>query len=140
MSETLSKAAYPLGENSCDSIRGRSGKAVSDLTLENVRAGTVSAADFCISSETLHRQAALSAASGYEELASNLRRAAELVNVPDEELLDIYDALRPGRKTFEALIDLANYMITEYDAPETAQLIRDTADNYQASGRLLASE
>ena len=97
-------------------------------------------ADFCISSETLHRQAALSAASGYEELASNLRRAAELVNVPDEELLDIYDALRPGRKTFEALIDLANYMITEYDAPEIAQLIRDTADNYQASGRLLASE
>ena len=140
MSESGSKDVYPLGENSQASIRSRSGKTLSELTLENVRAGTLRAADFCISAETLQRQAALSSASGYEELASNLRRAAELVDVPDDQLLEIYEALRPGRKTFEGLMDLAEVMITEYAAPETAQLIRDTADNYKDAGRLLVNE
>ena len=140
MPESVSEDVYPLGETSQDSIRGRSGRPLRELTLENVRAGTLRAGDFSISAVTLRRQASLSAASGYDELASNLRRAAELVNVPDKQLLEIYDALRPGRKTFEGLIDLANYMIKEYDASETAQLIRDMADNYQASGRLLAAE
>jgi len=140
MPESVSEDVYPLGETSQDSIRSRSGRPLRELTLENVRAGKLNAEDFSISADTLRRQASLSAASGYDELASNLRRAAELVDVPDEQLLEIYDALRPGRKTFEGLIDLANYMITEHDAPETAQLIRDAADNYQSSGRLLAAE
>ncbi len=140
MPESVSGDVYPLSDSSDDSIRSRSGRPLSELTLENVRAGKLRTGDFSISDDTLRRQAALSAASGYVELAANLRRAAELVSVPDEKLLEIYDALRPGRKTFKALIDLAGHMIDEYDARETAKLIRDTAENYQVSGKLLAPE
>ena len=33
---------------------------------------------------------------GNPQLADNLRRAAELTELPDEEVLAIYEALRPG--------------------------------------------
>ena len=44
---------------------------------------------------------------GNPQLAANLRRAAELTALGDDEVLAIYDALRPGRSTPAQLTELA---------------------------------
>ena len=125
-----------MGETAIESLRARSGRGLDELTLENVRAGALGPDDFAISADTLRRQAALSAAHGYDELASNLRRGAELVAVPNDELLAIYEALRPRRATYAELVALAERMVSVYDAPETAKLMQDAAEAYRAAGLL----
>jgi propanediol dehydratase small subunit len=125
---------YPLGETTAESLTARSGRRLSELTLAGVRAGDVGPDDFAISAETLRRQAALAETHGYGKLAANLRRAAELTAVPDDELLAIYNALRPRRTTYAGLIDLAGRMEATYGAVETARFIREAADAYRAVG------
>ena len=80
-------------------VRALSGRAVGELTLEAVRRGEVSLADLRIHPETLERQAEVAAGHANPQLAENLRRAAELTRLPDDEVLAIYEALRPGRST-----------------------------------------
>src|SRR5258708_7268029 len=79
--------------------RSLSGKPVSDLTLDAVRRGEVSLPDLRIHPDTLNHQASVARAHGNPQLAANLRRAAELTLLPDDELLAIYEALRPHRST-----------------------------------------
>ena len=92
-------ADYPLGSRRPDLIETPSGLALDDVTLEAARAGTLVAADIRATSATLRRQAEVARASGRRQLADNLDRAAELAGVPDDQLLEIYTALRPGRST-----------------------------------------
>ena len=80
-------------------VRALSGKPVESLTVEAVRAGEIGVADLRIHPETLERQAVVAEEHGNPQLAENLRRAAELTRLPDEEVLAIYEALRPGRST-----------------------------------------
>lgn len=127
---------YPLGETAAASIRARSGRPLEELSLERVRAGDLGGDDIAISADTLRRQAVLSAEHGYGKLASNLQRAAELTAVPDEELLAVYEALRPRRATHAELLALAERMESVYAAPETAALIREAAEAYGAAGLL----
>ena len=77
-------------------VRALSGRPVEGLTVEAVRAGEVGLADLRIHPETLERQAVVAAEHGNPQLAENLRRAAELTQLPDDEVLGIYEALRPG--------------------------------------------
>lgn len=131
---TANRDVYPLGETAAESLAARSGRRLSELTLAEARAGDLGPGDFAISAETLRRQAALAEAHGYGKLAANLRRAAELTAVPDDELLAVYNALRPRRATYAELIDLAGRMESVYGAVETARFIRDAADAYRAVG------
>ena len=80
-------------------VRALSGRPVGELTLEAVRRGELGLPDLRIHPETLERQAAVAAAHANPQLAENLRRAAELTRLSDEEVLAIYDALRPGRSS-----------------------------------------
>ena len=88
-------------------IRALSGKPVDGLTVEAVRAGEVGVTDLRIHPETLERQAVVAEQHGNPQLAENLRRAAELTRLPDDEVLAIYEALRPGRSTPAQLTELA---------------------------------
>jgi propanediol dehydratase small subunit len=67
-------------------------------------------------------------------LAENLRRAAELTHISNEEVLEIYDTLRPGRTTYEKLIALAERLAHELNAPRTAAFVREAAEVYRARG------
>ncbi|PJF48645.1 MAG: hypothetical protein D6709_08940 [Chloroflexi bacterium] len=88
-------------------------------------------ADDCqISPDTLHRQASAAQAAGFTQLADNLRRAAELTAVPKEELLRIYEALRPGRATEAELLAIAEALERDYGAQQTAAFIREAAAEY----------
>ena len=115
-------------------IRTITGRTLDELDLEAVLAGELSVEDFRISGETLRRQADAAEAAGYRQLAENLRRAAELTRISNQGVLDIYDALRPGRTTYSHLIALADHLEDERDAPLTAALVREAAEVYRECG------
>jgi propanediol dehydratase small subunit len=114
-------------------VRALSGRPVGELTLEAVRRGELSVADLRIHPETLERQAAVAAAHANPQLAENLRRAAELTRLPDDEVLAIYDALRPGRSTPERLAELAAGL-AERGLPRCAALLTEAAEVYARRG------
>ena len=114
-------------------IRALSGKPVESLTVEAVRAGEVGVADLRIHPETLERQAVVAERHGNPQLAGNLRRAAELTRLPDDEVLAIYEALRPGRSTPAQLTELAASLDTR-GLPRCAALLAEAAEIYARRG------
>jgi propanediol dehydratase small subunit len=115
-------------------IRTASGRSLDKITMEALLAGELTTEDFHISGETLRRQADAAEAAGYGQFAENLRRAAELTQVSNQEVLEIYGKLRPGRATHSELIALARHLEDEHDAPRTAALIREAAEVYLERG------
>jgi propanediol dehydratase small subunit len=114
-------------------IRALSGKIVDQLTVEAVRAGEVGLADLRIHPETLERQAAVAERHGNPQLAENLRRAAELTGIPDDEVLAVYEALRPGRSTPAQLTELAASLAGR-GLPRCAALLAEAAEVYARRG------
>lgn len=126
---------YPVGEKQLDRVRTRNGHPLGDLTLDNLLAGYVSASDFGITAEGLRIQAAIAEQAGRPKLAQNLRRGAELVEIPDNLLLDVYELLRPGRShSADDLRAAANQLRDTYGANETASLIEEAAFVYERRG------
>jgi propanediol dehydratase small subunit len=114
-------------------VRALSGRAVGELTLAAVRRGELSLPDLRIHPETLERQAAVAAAHSNPQLAENLYRAAELTRISDQEVLAIYDALRPGRSSPGTLTDLAAGL-DERGLPRCAALLSEAAEVYARRG------
>ena len=83
-------------------------KTLDDFTLENVLSDRVTAQDMRITPETLRMQAAIAQDAGRDRLAMNFERAAELTAVPDDRILEIYNALRPYRSTCAELLAIAD--------------------------------
>jgi len=129
-------AEYPLAEKRPDLVRSDSGARLEDLTFARLKAGDLKPADFKISAATLELQAQVAEDVGRAPLARNLRRAAELVAVPDERLLAIYNALRPYRSTKKELLDIAAELEGTYGARVSGGFVREAADVYEARGRL----
>jgi propanediol dehydratase small subunit len=126
---------YPVGEKHPDRVRTRSGRPLRDLTLENLLAGQVAAEDFRITAEGLRLQAAIAERAGRPNLAQNLQRGAELVEIPDQVLLDVYELLRPGRvQSADELWAAANQLRETYGANETASLLEEAALVYERRG------
>ncbi len=123
-----------------DTVHTATGRTLDDLKMEAVLADELTAEDFRISGETLRHQAETAEAAGYWQLAENLRRAAELTGISNEEVLDIYDALRPRRRTYSDLLALAERLETDLAAPLTAALVREAAEVYQERGILGTAE
>ena len=119
-----------------NTVRTASGRTLDELNIEALCADEVTAEDFCINGQTLHRQADAAEAVGYWQLAESLRRAAELTGISSQEVLDIYNALRPGRSTYHELITLADRLEIDLDAPLTAAFVREAAEVYQERGIL----
>jgi len=58
---------------------------------------------------------------------------AELVNIPNEQLLRIYQALHPPRSTYQELISLSEELAVQYDAVENARFIREAVEAYRTN-------
>ena len=126
---------YPVGEKQPDRLRTRNGHSLRDLTLDNLLAENVAASDFGITTDGLRLQAAVAEQAGRPNLAQNLRRGAELVEIPDHVLLDVYELLRPGRaKSAADLRAAANQLRDTYGAKETASLLEEAALVYERRG------
>ena len=130
------KREYPLRENAAESLRAHSGRRLSEITAEALAAGQLSADDLRTHADTLRRQAEIARDGGYPQLAANLLRAAELTSVPNEEMLKIYESLRPERASYAELTRLADYLETTYDARENAEFVREAAEVYRERGLL----
>jgi propanediol dehydratase small subunit len=114
-------------------VRALSGRETGELTLEAVRRGELGVSDLRIHPETLERQADIAAAHANPQLADNLRRAAELTQLPDDEVLAIYEALRPGRSSAAQLTALAG-SLADRGLPRCAALVAEAADVYARRG------
>ena len=84
----VTAANYPLAESMADQIKTPTGKDFTSLSYEKVINGELSADDMRIAPETLEMQAQVAESVHREAFASNLRRAAELIAVPDDRLLE----------------------------------------------------
>jgi len=127
---------YPLAEKRPELLKSATGKRFDEIDLQGVLDGTVKPEDVRISPETLEYQAQIADSVGRKPFARNLRRAAELIKVPDERMLEIYNALRPYRSTREELYAIAEELEVKYNAPINAGLVREAADVYKDRNRL----
>jgi propanediol dehydratase small subunit len=114
-------------------IRSASGRRLDELTIDALRAGRLTAEDFRISREQLDAQAAAAENGGYRQLAENLRRAAELTELPNERVFEIYAMLRPGRATVAELRRLAAELHRQ-NLPRVAAFIVEAAEAYGKRG------
>lgn len=121
---------YPLGDDADQNITAASGRKLSQVTLDTVAADELSDADLQIRPETLRLQAQVAQSAGYAQLSENLVRAAELTAVPNDELLLMYEALRPGRASHAEMINMADRLEHVYQAYENAKLFREAAQVY----------
>ena len=128
---TEATSDYPLRDSIADELHTHSGRPLSDITAEAIAAGALNGDDLRTHADTLRQQAAIALQGGFPQLATNLLRAAELTNVPNEELLKIYELLRPERATYDELLRLATYLEATYGAAENAAFIRDAAATYR---------
>ncbi len=127
---------YPLVSRRPDLVRTLTGKGFQDISLENVASGKIEAQEIRIGPKTLELQAQVAEKHGRPQLALNFRRAAELTRIPDEEVLKIYNALRPGRSTKEELLIMAKDLEKKYQAKINAAYIMEAAKVYEKRGLL----
>jgi len=127
---------YPLASKHPDWVKTPTGKTAQDITLENVLNGSVTNQDMRITPEILRTQADIARDAGRGLLALNFERAAELTVVPDNQVLDIYNALRPFRSSKQELIDIAKELENKYGAKICAEFVREAAELYQERKKL----
>ncbi len=121
---------YPLSDHP-DQVETPDGTKLSEITLEKVVEGEIDGEELVIAPETLEKQAQIAENEGRPQLAQNFRRAAELTAVPDDRILEIYNALRPSGAEKEKLHDIADELENEYDATINAEHVREAAAVYE---------
>ena len=115
--------------------RALSGRPIDEITLAAAVRGDLSPADLRVHPDTLRHQAEVAETHGNPQLGENLRRAAELTALLDDEVLAIYEALRPGRSTGAGLAGMAA-RLDAAGAPLCAALVREAAEVYARRGLL----
>ena len=132
---TVTKRDYPLAETQPENVIGRRGRKLTDITLDAVIAGDITMDDLGITPEALNMQADVSRSAGRPTLALNFERAAELVDVPQDVIMQVYELLRPGRATQkQQLLDAATLMRDTYHAMRIADFIEEAAETYEDRG------
>jgi propanediol dehydratase small subunit len=123
---------YPISEKAPARAVSASGMPIERLTLDEVVAGRVNATDVRISADVLMLQAAIARSAGRESLAVNLERAAELVAVPQDIILETYEMMRPGRVSDPSLLSARAEMLRrDYGADRIASLIDEAVKVYE---------
>lgn len=131
-----SKRDYPLATKRPELVRTPTDKKLDDITLDGVLEGKINANDVRISPDTLEIQAQVAEGVDRDAFAKNLRRAAELIAVPDDRILEIYNALRPNRSTKSELLEIADELKNEYGAVINGNFVKEAAHVYEQRGML----
>ena len=132
---THTRADYPLAETQPGAVTGKRGKSLAEITLDSVLAGDVTMEDLRITPQALQAQADVARDVGRPTLALNFERGAELVEVPQDFIMQVYELLRPGRaKSKEELLEAATTMRDTYQAERIARFIEEAAETYAARG------
>ncbi|MFD1160509.1 diol dehydratase small subunit [Roseovarius aestuarii] len=132
-----SQADYPISETHEGSIAGPRGVMLNKITLDAVSAGEIEIEDLRISREALLAQADIARAAGRNTLALNFERGAELIDVPQDIIMQTYELLRPGRaNTQSELLAQAKLLRDEFGAANIADFIERAAEIYRQRGLL----
>ena len=133
--ERLSIADYPLAEKRPEIVRGKRGKGLDEITLEALLEDRVTLEDLRITATALRQQAEIARAAGRGTLAANFERAAELVDVPQDTIMRIYELLRPGRaQSQEEILAAASELRDQYGAKDMAAFVEEAAAVYERRG------
>lgn len=128
-------ADYPLAERRPDLVESAKGQPLEALTLEALEQQQIGMEDLRITPEALRQQAAIARDAGRATLAQNFERAADLVPVPQDLVMQIYELLRPGRAKDKAeLLAMAERLRKEYGAEVMAGFLEEAAEVYEARG------
>ena len=130
-------ADYPLAETRPERVKGRRGKPLAEITLDAVLSrARWRMEDLRITPQALRAQAEIARAAGRPTLAQNFERAAELVDVPQDFIMQVYELLRPGRAKSKAAIARRRRArcATTYKAERIARFIEEAAETYEARG------
>ncbi|HWQ29921.1 MAG TPA: diol dehydratase small subunit [Negativicutes bacterium] len=130
------KKDYPLAAKRPELLKTATGKTLGDITLKSVLSGDIKAQDVRIAPETLELQAQIAESVGRPAFARNLRRAAELIAIPDDRILEIYNALRPYRSTKAELLTIAEELDKKYNARINGAFVKEAAEVYELRNRL----
>lgn len=131
----LTTADYPVAEQRPELVQTAAGKTLDALTLEAVEAGEVAMHDLRITAVALRQQAMIARAAGRDRLGENFERAAELVDVPQDVLLRVYELLRPGRAQDKAaLLEAADMLRRDFGANVMADFVSEAAEVYERRG------
>ncbi len=106
-----------------------------DFTVQAAVDGKLGPADLRMDPAVLVHQAEVAAADGNPQLAENFLRAAELATIDGEEVMGLYEALRPYRSTAAELAALQESLEAR-GASRCAELVRQAADAYTRRGLL----
>ena len=133
--ERLSIADYPLAEKRPEIVRGKRAKGLNEITLEALLEDRVTLEDLRITAAALRQQAEIARAAGRGTLAANFERGAELVDVPEDTIMRIYELLRPGRaQSQEALLAAARELREQYGAKVMAAFVEEAGEVYERRG------
>ena len=133
--DRLSAHDYPLAENRPDLVRGQRGKSLDVLDLAALESGDVVMEDLRITAGALEMQAGIARTVNRSKLADNFERAAELVDIPQDYLMVIYELLRPGRACDKAALqDIADDLRSRFKATRMAEFIEEAAEVYERRG------
>lgn len=128
---------YPLSQNMPpEQIKSKTGKSLKDININNILGGKITADDIKISKETLIMQGQIASEAGRPQLKDNFVRASEIIEVPDKELLMIYEKLRPNRATKGELLEIAKRLVEKYGATHCSKLVLDAMEVYEKRGLL----
>jgi propanediol dehydratase small subunit len=105
------------------------------FTVEAAVNGHLSLSDLRMDPANLTHQAEVAKAAGNPQLAENFLRAAELTTVDDEEVMSLYEALRPHRSSAEEL-EALRLSLESRGASRCAELVRQAAAVYARRGLL----
>lgn len=105
------------------------------LTVAAAVDGKLTLSDLRMDPATLAHQAVVAEEHGNPQLAENFLRAAELAVIDDEDVMRLYEALRPHRSTAAELEELRMSLETR-GASRCAELVRQAADVYTRRGLL----
>jgi propanediol dehydratase small subunit len=126
---------YPLSEKRPELVHGRRGKPLGDVTLDSLVAGNIGMEDLRITAEALGHQAQIARAAGRPTLAETFERAGELVDVPQDFLMQVYELLRPGRAQSKIeLLAAATTLREAHAAKSLALFIEEAAEVYERRG------
>jgi propanediol dehydratase small subunit len=106
-----------------------------EFTVEAAVDGKLRLSDLRMDPATLAHQAVIAERGGNPQLAENFLRAAELATMDDEEVMSLYEALRPHRSSAEQLEALRTSLVTR-GAVRCAELVGQAAEVYARRGLL----
>jgi propanediol dehydratase small subunit len=105
------------------------------FTVQAAVDGNLVPSDLRMDPVTLAHQAVVADEGGNPQLAENFLRAAELATIDDEEVMGLYEALRPHRSTAEELETLQTSLEAR-GAVRCAELVRQAVVVYGRRGLL----